>query len=713
MKKIGGLFLALLTFFGSSINVLADAIEEVVEEKTQTIDKKDYESFKDELEKKVFNLNKEEDGYVYDYEISILEEKDEVVVTETKKVSSEKKFGTKEEAQKYYDEYKLEDSWKKGELSIVSESEDIEINGKEITITCKEATCSEEIAALEAGLKENEKLEVISKDTKKVGQDRKTVVYSVDGKEQLLHYEDALKIYATLNPAIDGYTIIDKEIVLVKDAIIDTKTFKDIVGQNEFETYEEAKEAADKFLANDDYEDKVAVVVAIYDESEKTTDVKTSIPFISEELAWAALIADATAELERAIEEGKISVESKINEIKKALEDAAKTGKLGLATMELDGKIIYYSLPEQHIDEISQDVKDVYDTEEKAQEALATAQELAELAASKIEGARVEFENVEIVKNNTAVLDKTLDLPSLDVTLGENLTQDNTYYTITNGDNVVVWTKNELDSIVKTGIEASLKETNENVKVTFISGYNNDTLVDGVGKIRFNNEPKQITIPGDCYSTIFGQVCLPDITQDIMDYSVIITDAVAGNTFATGTIKTGETWTLSYTLHTVIETWTYDKTTINYGFDYRVEGGGATITRSLHQVQSIIAKDLYEYSMRHQTISSDVKYLYTAQFDVYKEELKTNATVAYKITRTEAATGSTGPVEDEEDKKEEITTPEEDKTDEEIVVTPEEDNEGTGEVLPPQTGTTYNFYLEGALLISILVAAIALKKLCK
>ena len=52
MKKIGGIFLAVLTFFASTLNVFAQAIEEVVEEKTQTINKEDYESLKNEVEKK-------------------------------------------------------------------------------------------------------------------------------------------------------------------------------------------------------------------------------------------------------------------------------------------------------------------------------------------------------------------------------------------------------------------------------------------------------------------------------------------------------------------------------------------------------------------------------------------------------------------------------------------------------------------------------------
>ena len=106
MKKLGGLILSLLAFFGSTINVFADALDEVVEEKTQTINKEDYESLKDEVEKKVFEFNKKDDGYVYDYEISITEEKEEVVIAETKKVTSEKKFTNAEDAKKYYDEYK-------------------------------------------------------------------------------------------------------------------------------------------------------------------------------------------------------------------------------------------------------------------------------------------------------------------------------------------------------------------------------------------------------------------------------------------------------------------------------------------------------------------------------------------------------------------------------------------------------------------------------
>ena len=692
MKKLGGIFLSILAFFGSTLNVFADAVEEVVEEKTQTIDKKDYESLKNEVEKKVYNLNQKDDGYIYDYEISITEEKDEVIISETKKVTSEKKFASKEDAQKYYDEYKLEDSWKKGELSIISESKDIEINGNEITMTCKEATCTEEIAALEAGLKENERLEVISKNTEKTGVDKKTVVYSVDGKEQLLNYEDALKIYATLSPAIDGYTIIGKEIVLVKDAIIDTKTFKDIVGKNEFETYEEAKAAADKFLANDDYEDKVAVVVAVYDESEKTTKTDEKGPFLSEELAWTALIADATAELEKAIEEGKISVKGKIEEIKKALEDAAKTGKLGLATMELDGKIIYYSIPEQHIDESSKDVKDVFKTKEEAEAALELAKKIAEEAASKIEGATVTFENVEITKNDTAVLDEKAKIPFLlnrYQIIPDALTNALGYHSVKNDQTktIVIWTESDLEENVQTALEKSLKEENEGYTVKFIKGFNNAETINGIGTFTFTKEHVVETIPGVCAPYLPSFLC-KDTTIEYDDYYIAFANEEDGNKIAYGVIKTGETYTLSYTLHTVIETWTYDKTTINYGFDYIVEGGGATITRSLHQVQSVLAKDLYKYTMTHQTISSDVEYLYIAQFDVYKEEIKTNATVAYKITREKAATGSTGPVEDNQEQTPEV-------------------------VLPPNTGAKVNFYFEGALLISILVAAISLKKLCK
>ena len=43
MKKLSGIFLAVLTFFSSTLNVFADTIE-VFEEKTETINKEDYEA---------------------------------------------------------------------------------------------------------------------------------------------------------------------------------------------------------------------------------------------------------------------------------------------------------------------------------------------------------------------------------------------------------------------------------------------------------------------------------------------------------------------------------------------------------------------------------------------------------------------------------------------------------------------------------------------
>ena len=95
---------------------------------------------------------------------------------------------------------------------------------------------------------------------------------------------------------------------------------------------------------------------------------------------------------------------------------------------------------------------------------------------------------------------------------------------------------------------------------------------------------------------------------------------------------------------------------------------------------------------------------YVASFDIYKEEVKTKATVAYKITKEKAATGGTGPSEEDNNNQQQP---------EQSPVIPEEDNEGTGTVLPPNTGVQVNFFMEGALLISILVAAASLKKLCK
>lgn len=674
MKKIGGLFLALLAFFGSTLNVFADAVEEVVEEKTQTIDKKDYESLKDEVEKKVFDLNKKEDGYVYDFEISITEEKEEVVISETKKVTSEQKFTSSEDAKKYYDEYQLEDSWKKGELSIISNNEDVVVNGDQITITCKEETCTEEIAALENALNEYQDLEVVSKNTTSKN-DIKKVVYAIDGKEQELYVEDALKLLGTLSPEYEGYTLIKNEMVLVKEATIDVKTFEELMGNKKFETYDEAKAAADKFLESEEYKNQVAVVVAVYDDSETTKNTTNSLPFVSEELAWTALIADATAELEKAISEGKVSVEGKIAEIKKALEDAAKTGKLNLTTMELDGRIVYYSIPEKKVEESSQDISLPFlPSEEAAQEALETAKDLAEKAAEKIEGATVNFENVEITKKDTASLAQITTVKKL---LGKYyFVPEYGYYTIKNGNNIVVWTEDELDSTVKEGIETSLKETNPNASITIINGYNEKTTVDGIGTFTFAKTQKG-----------FG-------SRKYYEYTINFDNEEAGTEIAYGVIDTGEYYTLSYTIHTVIETWSYEKTEINYGFDYIVDGIGEVHTRSLFQVQSILAGKIYNHTMAYRVNNTETYTSYVAQFDVYKEELKTNATVAYKITREKAATGTTGPSTDEE-------TPE-------VETKPEEDV-----VLPPNTGVEVNFFLEGALLISILVAAISLKKLCK
>ena len=695
MKKIGGIFLAVLTFFASTLNVFAQAIEEVVEEKTQTINKEDYESLKEEVEKKVFDLNEQDDEYVYDYEISILEEKEEVTITETKKVTSEQKFTSESEAKKYYDEYELEDSWKQGELTITSNNEDIVVNGDEITMTCQEATCQEEIAALEAALNEYQELEVTSKKTNATN-DKKTIVYQVDGKTQELHVEDALRIIATLNPEVEGYTLIRNEMVLVKEAMVDVKTFEDIVGTKKYETYAEAKEAADKFLANEEYKNKVAVIVAVYDKSENKKETKTFKPFFKEETAWTALIADATLELEKAIEEGKIGTEEQLKQLKAAFEEAAKTGKLSLTTMELDGKIIYYSLPEKKVEETSLPISLPFLTEELAQAALEAAQKSAEEANAKLDGTTTTIENATIVKNDGAALQEILEVDSLSTIL-----PDVGYYTIKNGNTVVVWTSNALEEDVQKTLETSIKASNKDAIVKFVSGYNKEEEAPGVGKFTFKKEKKSYTTT--CPSFIPSYLCRPT-TVEYDDYSVEFENESEDNIYAYGIIVPGVTYTLSYTLKAVTETWSFDKNIVTLGFDYYVDGAAEVHTRSLFQVQSILAGKIYDHTMAYRVNTTNTYTSYVASFDIYKEEVKTKATVAYKITKEKAATGGTGPSEEDNNNQQQP---------EQSPVIPEEDNEGTGTVLPPNTGVQVNFFMEGALLISILVAAASLKKLCK
>lgn len=683
MKKIGGIFLAVLTFFASTLNVFAQAIEEVVEEKTQTINKEDYESLKEEVEKKVFDLNEQDDEYVYDYEISIIEEKEEVTITETKKVTSEQKFTSESDAKKYYDEYELEDSWKQGELTITSTNEDIVVNGDEITMTCKEATCQEEIAALEAALNEYEELKILSKNTTSTD-DTKTIIYSVNGKEQEIHYEDALRLVLTLNPEVEGYKLVKNEYFLVKKGSIETKTFKDIMGKDTYETYEEAKEAADKFLNNEKYEDKVAVIVAVYDDSEKEIKKESSTGFLTEDMALAAAIAQATSELEQAVEEGKISIEKTIEETKKALETAYKTGSLELSGMELDGKIVYYNLPELRKEEKSETTTQLFSSK--------TAAELAKLAlektAEELEGTGITISDITLTEINeeTTTLTEGIEVkgkkgiyPLIPTSTG--------YYSLQKGNSMVIWTVNELTEQQKEEISISIQENNDKIKrIHFVNGFNEEQKIEGIGKFTFKEDGRIVKI-----------------------YSLVVNGE--GTNVATGLITTGKKYQLSYKTTTVTELWYYDRTEIKYGFDYTVQGGGATIIRDLFKVQSILAGKIYDHTMAYRVNTTNTYTSYVASFDIYKEEVKTKATVAYKITKEKAATGGTGPSEEDNNNQQQ---PEQTPViPEETPEQPEEDNEGTGTVLPPNTGVQVNFFMEGALLISILVAAASLKKLCK
>ena len=664
MKKISGIFLALLTFFSSTLNVFADTIE-VIEEKTQTINKDDYESLKNEVEQKVYEYNQQEDGYVYDYEISIKEEKDEVIVTDTKKVTSEKKFTSEEEAKKYYDEYELEDSWKQGELTITSKQEDVVVNGDTITITCEDSACTKEMAALEEALNEYEELEVISKNTTSKN-DIKTIVYSVNGKEQELLYEDALKLIVTLNPEVEGYKLVKNESVLVKKGSIDAKTFKEIVGKDTYETYEEAKKATEKFLNSEDYEDKVAVIVAVYDESEKQITKDQSIGFLNEELAWTAAIAEATTELERAIEEGKITINTTIEEAKKALEKAYETGKLGLTGMELDGKIIYFSIPEQRLVETVENIDQKFTTK--------TAAELAKLAletaATELAETGITIEDIQLVETGEDVTIATESVKQTKIKGSYVLVPtDLTYYSIRLGNKIAFWTTNALSAQQKEDITKSIKENDETVTVVkFINGYNDFDLSDlGSEWSTSNNFKKEVkSIP---------------FVGNITSYSLVIANESSNTVVGLGAIQNGKEYRLTAKMVTATELWYYDRTEIKYGFDYVVEGGGAEITRDLFKVQSILAGKIYTHTMAYRVNTTDTYTSYVASFDIYKEATKTNATVEYKITREKAATGN---------------------------VTPEEEEQ----ITPPNTGAESNLFVSLGLLV-LLAGVISLKKLCK
>ena len=662
MKKISGIFLTVLTFFSSTLNVFAEAIE-VYEEKTQTINKADYDDLKTEVENKVFELNQKDDEYVYDYEISIVSEEDEIVITDTKKITSETKFTSEEEARKFYEEYELEDSWKQGELAITSNEESITINGDTITITCEEETCSKEIATLESALNEYEELEIKSKSTTSKN-DKKVIVYSIDGVEQEVPYEEAIKLVATLNPKVEGYKLVKNEFLLVKCGSIETKKFKEIMGEDTYETYEEAKSAADKFLSNTQYKDKVAVIVAVYDETEKTTN-KTTLPgATSKEAAYAIALADIQKELINAINNGKITIEGTVEQTKKALEEAYKTGKLQLNGMKLDGRVIYYSLPEYRVNTETKKVTQEFYTETAAQ-----------LAKAAIERLAAELENAEAVDGvSSSITNITLTESGNTTSIGQGATvrgnrgtytlipTDNNYYSLRKGNKMVIWTKSALDETKKTDISNTLKEQDETLtEVLFITGYNIENNIEGIGTFKFVEESK----------TLLGQT--------IKSYKIVVTTDTKCLTVKTGMITSGKKYILSYNKVTKTELWYVDKTEVKYGFDYKVQGGGVKVTPNLYKVQSILVGKIYTHTMAYRVNTIRAYTSYKASFDIYKEELQTKAKVTYKITREKAPTGST-------------------------------DGE---EITPPNTKAEVSFLLDGALLMSILVAVVSLKKLCK
>ena len=657
MKKVSGILLALLTFFSSTLNVFADAVE-VYEEKTQTINKEDYESLKQEVEQKVYNLNESDDEYVYDYEITITKEEDEVVVTDTKKVTSEKKFTSEAEAKKFYEEYQLEDSWKQGELTITSSEESVVVKGDTITVTCSEASCADKIAEIEATLNEYEDLEVISKETTSKD-DQKTIVYEVGGKAAELTYEDAVKLVLTLNPQVDGYKLVKNEYVLVKKGSVDAKTFKELVGKDTYETYEEAKAASAKFLKDERYEEKVAVIVAIYDDSEKETN-KTTLPGqLTEELAYTIALADAKAELEKAIEEGKITIEGTIEEAKKALENAYKTGKLQLNGIELDGRVVYYSLPEKRT---VRDVKELSQTfftktgAELAKSALEATQEALKEQGISIEDITItetneEAYNVIDLGKQTAIRGSYIIVPS-----------ESGFYSIRKGDKIVIWTPSALSSEQKEEISKSMKENDETiVSVQFVTGYNEELTIDGIGSFTFKKTEKNI----------FG--------RPVISYSLEVKGE--GTEVRAGTITKGKVYKLSYKTVATTELWYVDKTEIKYGFDYTVQGGGVKVTRDLFNVQSILAGKIYNHTMAYRVNNTQSYTSYVASFDIYKEETITNATVSYKITREKAATGNVDP-------------------------------DGGEQITPPNTGAESNLFISLSLL-ALLAGVISLKKLCK
>lgn len=252
MNNIKIFLILLITYLvlPQSILALEGPVCKVYQSGQETIKEEQQEILEKNLKERVNNLNNKEgfQKYGYSYKLNLIETIKETNKTNETIIEEQKIFKTKEEAISYYNNLILQAPYEKGEYEINVVEISNTTTGENKQLVCKTLNCLEEIESVNKLLKENQqmKYEITIKEisngeiTTQEYQENNEIKY-FDTKEL------AEKFAEGYIPSIPGYKFVKNDVLETKLLIEMQKTYKELKGNDIFETEQEATNSLEEF----------------------------------------------------------------------------------------------------------------------------------------------------------------------------------------------------------------------------------------------------------------------------------------------------------------------------------------------------------------------------------------------------------------------------------------------------------------------------------
>ncbi len=208
--------------------------------------------------------------YRYSYDMNINKVTDEEK-TNIENIKVEDNFNSYDDALAYYNNIVVQLPFVKGGYKISTLDIPVVTTEESGSIECNSLDCSNEIEQLNKKLSDNQQLNYSIVPVQVEGTEKEYVVYKVNDEVVLFNtMEEANEFANTYVPTLNGYSFVVNTINPISVTNKVNKTYKDLIGNNVFDTYDEAVSKLNEFNANYDVTSKK--IISIRDESKDIID---------------------------------------------------------------------------------------------------------------------------------------------------------------------------------------------------------------------------------------------------------------------------------------------------------------------------------------------------------------------------------------------------------------------------------------------------------